>query len=162
MATIKNKITPCLWFDNNLEDAVKFYTSIFRNSRVINMSRYGEGAPFPAGTVMAATFELEGEEFQALNGGPVFKFTEAISFFVKCDTQEEIDELWEKLTADGGQESRCGWLKDKFGLSWQIVPPMLGEMFRDKDRQRASRVMMAMLKMGKIDIRKLQEAYDEQ
>ena len=161
MATIKNKITPCLWFDNNLEDAVQFYTSIFRNSRVIEMSRYGEGAPFPAGTVMAATFELEGEEFQALNGGPVFKFTEAISFFVKCDTQEEIDELWEKLTADGGQESRCGWLKDKIGLSWQIVPPMLGEMFRDQDRQRASRVMMAMLKMGKIDIRKLQEAYDE-
>lgn len=161
MATIKNKITPFLWFDNTLEEAVNFYTSVFKNSKVVNMSRYGEGAPLPAGTVMAATFELEGQEFQALNGGPMFRFTEAISFFVKCETQEEIDDLWEKLTADGGQESRCGWLKDKYGLSWQIVPPILGEMLRANDPQKASRVMMAMLKMGKIEISKLKEAYNQ-
>ncbi|HEX5170361.1 MAG TPA: VOC family protein [Cyclobacteriaceae bacterium] len=161
MATIKNKITPFLWFDNNLEEAVGFYTSVFKNSKVLNMSRCPEGSPMPKGTLMGATFELAGQQFQAINGGPHFKFTEAISLFVKCDTQQEIDELWEKLTADGGVKSRCGWLKDKFGLSWQIVPPILGELLGDKDQKKASRVMAAMMKMDKIEISKLKEAYEE-
>src|SRR3989338_1902238 len=114
------KITPFLWFDDNVEEAMNFYTSVFKNAKVGNVTRYGEGAPLPSGTIMSATFELEGQEFMALNGGPQFKFTEAISFFVNCENQEEVDELWEKLTADGGEESQCGWLKDKYGLSWQI------------------------------------------
>jgi predicted 3-demethylubiquinone-9 3-methyltransferase (glyoxalase superfamily) len=153
------KITPFLWFDDQAEEAMHFYTSIFRNSKVGTVSRYPEGAPGPAGKVMSATFQLEGQEFMALNGGPLFKFTEAISFFVNCETQEEVDELWAKLSA-GGKESQCGWLKDKFGLSWQIVPSALGRMLGDKDREKAKRVMQAMLKMKKIDIAGLQRAYD--
>lgn len=147
------KITPFLWFDGRAEEAMKFYTSVFKNSKVKNVS------PGPDGSIMTATFELEGQEFIALNGGPLFKFTEAVSFFVKCETQEEIDELWEKLT-EGGQESRCGWLKDKFGLSWQIIPPILGQLISDKDPQKSKRAMEAMLKMNKIDIAALKKAYD--
>ncbi|SHH52901.1 Glyoxalase superfamily enzyme, possibly 3-demethylubiquinone-9 3-methyltransferase [Chryseolinea serpens] len=154
------KITPFLWFDGNAEEAVNFYTSTLKNSRIVNMSRYGEGAPAPKGTVISATFILEGQEFMALNGGPMFTFSPAISFFVKCDTQEEIDTLWEKLSA-GGKKERCGWLKDKFGVSWQIIPPVLGEMLQDKDPQRAQRVMQAMMQMDKIDIQKLKQAYDQ-
>jgi predicted 3-demethylubiquinone-9 3-methyltransferase (glyoxalase superfamily) len=152
------KITPCLWFDNNLEEAMEFYTSIFKNSKITEVSRYGEVGPGQPGTVMTATFELEGQEFMALNGGPEFKFTEAISFFVNCETQEEVDELWAKLT-EGGEESQCGWLKDKYGLSWQIIPAILGELLGDKDPEKAGRVMKAMLQMQKIDIKKLQAAY---
>ena len=153
------KITPFLWFDNNCEEAMNHYVSIFKNSRIVSVSRYGEGGPGPAGTVMTCTFEIEGQEFMALNGGPHFKFNEAISLFVNCATQAEVDELWEKLTADG-EESRCGWLKDKFGLSWQIIPSALGEMLSDPDRQKAGRAMQAMLKMSKIDIAALQAAYN--
>jgi predicted 3-demethylubiquinone-9 3-methyltransferase (glyoxalase superfamily) len=138
-----------------------FYTSIFKNSKVGTVSRYPEGAPGPAGKVMSATFQLEGQEFMALNGGPLFKFTEAISFFVNCETQEEVDALWTKLSA-GGKESQCGWLKDKFGLSWQIIPTALGKMLGDPDRERAKRVMQAMLKMKKIDIAGLKRAYDQE
>jgi predicted 3-demethylubiquinone-9 3-methyltransferase (glyoxalase superfamily) len=154
------KITPFLWFDGNAEEAVNFYTSILKNSRIVNMSRYGEGAPAPKGAVMSATFILEGQEFMALNGGPMFTFSPAISFFVKCETQEEIDTLWEQLSA-GGKKEQCGWLKDKFGVSWQIIPPVLGEMLQDKDPQRAHRVMQAMMQMDKIDIQKLKQAYDQ-
>jgi len=154
------KITPFLWFDNNAEEALDFYTSIFKNSKIVNTNRYGKVGPGPEGTLMTATFQLEGQEFMVLNGGPIFKFTEAISLFVKCETQEEVDEFWEKLTAGGGQESQCGWLKDKFGLSWQIIPTTLGKLLGDKDPAKAGRVMQAMLQMKKIDIKKLQEAYD--
>lgn len=150
------KITPFLWYDNQAEEAVNFYCSIFDNSRIISTT------PGPNNTVMSVIFELEGQNFYALNGGPLFKFTEAISLFVSCDTQEEIDEKWSKLTADGGQESQCGWLKDKFGLSWQIVPPILGKMLGDKDPAKAERVMQAMLQMKKIDIASLQAAYDQE
>jgi predicted 3-demethylubiquinone-9 3-methyltransferase (glyoxalase superfamily) len=153
------KITPFLWFNDQAEEAMNFYTSIFKNSKVGTVSRYPEGAPGPAGKVMSATFQLEGQEFMALNGGPLFKFTEAISFFVTCETQQEVDDLWAKLSA-GGEESQCGWLKDKFGLSWQIIPSALGKMLGDKDREKAKRVMQAMLKMKKIDIAGLQRAYD--
>ena len=152
------KITPFLWFDNKAEEAMNFYVSIFENSKVVSVSRYGEGAPAPKGTVMSATFQLEGQEFIALNGGPHFAFTPAVSFFVKCETQDEIDEMWEKLSA-GGETQRCGWLKDKFGLSWQIVPPILGQYLQDQDPEKAKRVMMAMLQMDKIDIAKLKQAY---
>jgi predicted 3-demethylubiquinone-9 3-methyltransferase (glyoxalase superfamily) len=154
------KITPFLWFDNNAEEAMNFYTSIFKNSKTKSISRYGEGAPMPKGTVMTGSFQLDGQEFIALNGGPMFKFTEAISFFVNCETQEEVDELWEKLSA-GGQKSRCGWLKDKFGVSWQIIPTALGQMLQDKDPEKSKRVMQAMLKMDKIDIKTLKQAYDQ-
>jgi len=140
---------------------MNFYVSIFKNSKIVSVSRYGEGGPGPAGSVMTGTFQLEGQEFMALNGGPHFKFTEAISLFVSCETQEEVDELWEKLTA-GGQESRCGWLKDKFGLSWQIIPKALGMMLQDKDPQKSKRVMNAMLQMDKIDIKALKQAYDQE
>jgi len=153
------KITPFLWFDHQAEEAANFYTSIFKNSKILNISRYGEGGPGPEGTVMTVTFQLNGQEFTALNGGPVFKFTEAISFFVHCETQEEVDELWKKLT-DGGEEEQCGWLKDKYGLSWQIIPDALMEMLQDKDPERSKRVMEAMLQMRKIDIRALREAYE--
>jgi len=153
------KITPFLWFDNNLEEAINFYTSIFKNSNVRNVRRYEDAGLGMKGTVMTATFELEGQEFYALNGGPQFKFTEAISFFVKCETQEEVDEFWEKLSA-GGEKSRCGWLKDKFGLSWQIIPNALGELMGDPDPVKSKRVMTAMLQMGKIDIAALKKAYD--
>ena len=155
------KITPFLWFDNQAEEAMNFYVSLFKNSRVLSVSRYGEGGPAPAGTVMTATFQLDGQEFTALNGGPYFKFNEAISLFVNCETQEEVDDLWEKLT-DGGELSQCGWLKDRYGLSWQIVPTALGEMLGDKDPKKAQSVMQAMLQMTKIDIAALQRAYEQQ
>ena len=145
------KITPFLWFDGNAEAAVNFYTSIFKNSRIVNT------ATGPNGAIMSATFLLDGQEFYALNGGPLFKFTEAISFFVKCETQEEIDEFWEKLS-EGGQKSRCGWLKDKFGLSWQIVPKQLGELMSGP---KAGKVMGAMLKMKKIIIKDLEDAANQ-
>jgi len=156
----RQKITPFLWFDGKAEEAMTFYTSVFKNAKVTNLSRYGEGGPMPAGTVMSAQFELEGQEFVAFNGGPQFTFNEAISFFVNAETQEEIDYLWEKLTSGGGEESMCGWLKDKFGLSWQIVSPILGRYFADKDHQKVSRVMQAMMKMRKLDIQKLNDAYE--
>jgi len=148
-----------LWFDNNAEEAMNFYTSIFKNSRIVSVSRYGDEAG-QVGTVMTATFVLNGQEFMALNGGPHFKFTEAISFFVHCETQEEVDELWEKLSA-GGEKGQCGWLKDKFGVSWQIVPTALGELLGDKDPEKSKRVMEAMLQMHKIDIAKLKQAYEQ-
>jgi len=152
------KITPFLWFDGKAEEAMKFYTSIFKNSKIGSVSRYGDAGPGPKGTVMSATFELEGQKFMALNGGPQCKFTTAISFFVNCETQQEVDELWEKLSA-GGEKSRCGWLKDKFGVSWQIIPTALGELLGDKDAEKSKRVMQAMLKMDKIDIEGLKRAY---
>ena len=151
------KITPFLWFDDNAEEAINFYTSIFKNSKIIEMSRFPPNGPGPAGKLMSATFELEGQQFMALNGGPTFKFTEAISLFVDCKTQAEVDELWEKLSA-GGEKSQCGWLKDKFGVSWQIIPRTLGELLGDPDPAKAQRVMQAMLKMSKIDIKGLQQA----
>jgi predicted 3-demethylubiquinone-9 3-methyltransferase (glyoxalase superfamily) len=152
------KITPFLWFDNQAEEAVSFYTSIFKNSKILNITRYSEGTPGIAGTVMTVSFLLEGQEFIALNGGPQFRFTEAISFVVNCKTQEEIDELWEKLT-EGGKEVECGWLKDKYGVSWQIVPTVLAEMLNDPDPVKPQRVMQAVLKMKKIDIEALKQAY---
>jgi predicted 3-demethylubiquinone-9 3-methyltransferase (glyoxalase superfamily) len=155
------KVTPFLWFDDKAEEAMNFYVSLFRNSKVLSLSRYGEGAPLPAGTVMTCTFELDGREFMALNGGPYFKFTEAFSMFVTCESQEEVDEYWEKLSA-GGEESQCGWLKDRFGLSWQIVPKKLGELLGDPDPVKSQRVMAAMLKMGKIVIADLQHAHDQE
>jgi len=154
------KITTCLWFDNNAEEAVTLYTSIFKNSKVLEVSRWGEGGPGPEGSVLTMRFELDGVELMALNGGPAFKFTEAISLSVDCQSQAEVDDLWEKLTADGGEPSQCGWLKDKFGLSWQIVPRALPEMLGDPDPAKSRRVMEAMLKMKKIDIKTLQEAYE--
>jgi predicted 3-demethylubiquinone-9 3-methyltransferase (glyoxalase superfamily) len=155
----KQKINPFLWFDSNAEEAMEFYTSIFRNSKIVSVSRYGEAGPGPKGTVMVGSFELEGQTFLALNGGPRYKFTEAISLVVNCETQQEIDYFWERLGA-GGQEQACGWLKDKFGLSWQIVPTILGELMQDKDPQKSKRVMEAMLQMIKFDIAKLQAACD--
>src|SRR5881227_3253104 len=146
------KIRPFLWFDNQAEEAMNHYVSIFKNSKVLSVNR-------AQGRVMSVTFELEGQEFMGLNAGPKFKFTEAISFFVNCETQEEVDELWEKLS-DGGQKSRCGWLKDKYGLSWQIIPSALGKMLGDKNPEKSQRVMKAMLQMDKIDIRRLQEAHE--
>ncbi len=154
------KITPFLWFDDNAEEAVNFYTSIFRNSKILSLNRLPEGTPGPAGKVMTATFELEGQEFMALNGGPEYKFTEAISFFVNCETQQEVDYFWERLS-DGGEKGPCGWLKDKFGVSWQIVPTALGEMLGDRDPKKAQNVMQAMLKMSKIDIAGLRRAYEQ-
>ena len=149
------KITPFLWFDTQAEEAMNFYISIFKNSKVGSVQRAG-----PEGPVMSVTFQLEGQDFMALNAGPQFQFNEAISFFVDCKTQEEVDELWAKLTADGGEESMCGWLKDKYGLSWQIVPSVLGEMLGDRDPQKAQRTLQAMLKMQKIVIADLQKAYE--
>jgi predicted 3-demethylubiquinone-9 3-methyltransferase (glyoxalase superfamily) len=154
------KITPFLWFDNNAEEAMNFYISIFKNSKVVSVSRYGEEGPGPKGTVMTAIFQLNGQEFYALNGGPEFTFTEAISFFVNCETQQEVDDLWEKLS-EGGEKSRCGWLKDKYGLSWQIVPTILGKLLQDKDAEKSRRVMNAMLQMDKLDIEKLKQAYEQ-
>jgi len=156
------KITPFLWFDNNAEEAMNFYVSIFKNSKILSVTRYGDAGPGPKGTVMTGTFQLEGQQFIALNGGPHFKFTEAISLFVNCDTQEEVDDLWSKLIADGGAPSQCGWLKDKFGLSWQIIPAVLMELMSDKDPSRSKRVMEAMLPMTKIDIHRLKQAYDHE
>ena len=154
------KITPFLWYDGKAEEAVKLYTSIFKNSKVVSLSYWAEGSPFPKGQVMNATFELDGQRFYAIDAGPQYKFTEAMSLFVNCETQEEIDYLWDKLIAGGGKESMCGWLKDKFGLSWQIVPSLLGELLGDKDRGKAGRVMQAMLQMKKIIIADLRKAYE--
>jgi predicted 3-demethylubiquinone-9 3-methyltransferase (glyoxalase superfamily) len=159
------KITPFLWFDEKAEEAAKLYVSIFKNSRINNITRYGdEGSAVagrPKGTVMTVEFILDGQEFVALNGGPHFKFTEAVSFVVNCGTQEEVDKFWEKLS-EGGEKSQCGWLKDKYGLSWQVVPTILGELFQDKDPKRSERVMKAMLQMSKLDIAALKQAYDQQ
>ena len=146
------KVSPFLWFDSEAEAAAEFYVSLFDNSRITSISRYPAGSPFPEGTAFGISFELDGLEVQSMNAGPGFPFTEAISFFVRAETQDEIDELWQKLTAAGGEESRCGWLKDRFGLSWQIVPPILGELLTDPDPARAGRVMQAMLGMAKIEI----------
>lgn len=153
------KITPFLWFDDKAEEAMNFYVSIFKNSKVERVTRYGDAGPGPKGSVMSATFQLEGQEFYALNGGPHFQFTPAISFFVNCETQQEVDELWDKLSA-GGKAERCGWLKDKYGLSWQIIPSTLGKMLGDPNPAKAKSVMTAMLQMEKIDIQALQQAYD--
>jgi len=150
------KITPFLWFDNNAEEAAQFYTSIFKNSKILNVSRYGDAGPGPRGAVMVVNFQLEGQQFTALNGGPLFKFSEAFSFVVNCETQKEIDEYWTKLTSGGGKESECGWLKDRFGFSWQIVPTALGKLMSDP--KKASRVMQALLQMKKLDIAMLEEA----
>ena len=155
------KITPFLWFDGKAEEAMKLYVSIFKNSKVLSVTRYGEAGPGPKGSAMTVRFELDGQEFIGLNGGPQFKFTEAVSFSVDCKTQKEVDELWEKLSA-GGEQGPCGWLKDKYGLSWQIVPTVLGQMLSDPDPKKSKRVMEAMLQMKKIDIPTLKRAYDQQ
>ncbi len=159
MATIKQKITPFLWFDGKAEEAVKFYSSVFKNSKIVSIKHWGEGTPFPKEQVMTAIVELDGQQFYAFDAGPQFKFTEAISFFVTCEDQEEVDHFWEKFSA-GGEKSRCGWLKDKFGVSWQIVPKALNELMSDKDAEKSKRVLMAMMQMDKIDIQKLEDAYD--
>ena len=152
------KITPFLWFDGKAEEAMNFYVSIFKNSKTGRISRYGEAGPGPKGTVMSATFQLDGQEFFALNGGPQYTFTPALSLFVNCETQEEVDELWEKLSA-GGEKGRCGWLKDKYGLSWQIIPRHLGELLNDADPAKSQRVMKAMMQMTKIDVEGLKRAH---
>jgi predicted 3-demethylubiquinone-9 3-methyltransferase (glyoxalase superfamily) len=154
------KITQFLWFDGKAEDAMNFYLSIFKNSKILNVTRYGEEGPGAKGTVMTASFLIEGQEFVALNGGPQFTFSPAISFVVNCETQEEVDMFWEKLS-EGGEKQQCGWLKDKFGVSWQIVPVVLVEMLQDKDPEKSKRVMAAMLQIAKIDIRTLRQAYDK-
>jgi predicted 3-demethylubiquinone-9 3-methyltransferase (glyoxalase superfamily) len=154
----KQKIATFLWFDANAEEAAKHYVSIFKNSKILSVTRYGDAGPGPKGSVMTVNFQLEGQEFIALNGGPHFKFTEAISLLVNCDTQREVDELWSKLSA-GGEESQCGWLKDKYGLSWQIIPTALFELMLDRDPGKSKRVMEAMLQMKKIDIGLLEKAY---
>jgi predicted 3-demethylubiquinone-9 3-methyltransferase (glyoxalase superfamily) len=154
----KQKITTFLWFDGKAEEAANHYVSVFKNSKILNVARYGDAGPGPKGSVMTVQFQLDGQEFVALNGGPQFKFTEAISLLVNCDTQAEVDELWSKLSA-GGAEGPCGWLKDKFGLSWQIVPSALGKMMADKDPKKSKRVMEAMLQMKKMDIARLEQAY---
>jgi predicted 3-demethylubiquinone-9 3-methyltransferase (glyoxalase superfamily) len=157
---IVQKINPFLWFDNQAEEAATFYVALFKNSKLLNVARYGDAGPGPKGSAMTVTFELAGQKFIALNGGPVFKFNEAVSFLINCETQQEVDDLWEKLSA-GGSESQCGWVKDKYGLSWQVVPTALGEMLQDKDPKKSQRVMQAMLQMRKIDIAKLKQAYNE-
>jgi predicted 3-demethylubiquinone-9 3-methyltransferase (glyoxalase superfamily) len=158
------KITPFLWFDGQAEDAANFYTSVFKNSKIDRILRYTEEAAektgHPVGSVLTIEFEIEGQKFVALNGGPLFKFNESVSFVINCETQEEVDYFWEKLTADGGEESQCGWLKDKFGVSWQVTPTVLIDMLHDKDPEKAERVMNAMLEMQKIEIPKLKAAYD--
>jgi predicted 3-demethylubiquinone-9 3-methyltransferase (glyoxalase superfamily) len=154
------KITPFLWFDSQAEEAAAFYVSVFRNSRIEAVTRYGEAGPGPKGSVMTVAFELDGQKFAALNGGPHFKFTEAISFVVNCETQAEVDQFWAKLS-EGGQEVQCGWLKDKYGLSWQIVPTVFVEMMKDQDAERSQRVMKAMMQMKKLDIARLEEAYHQ-
>ena len=153
------KITTCLWFDGKVEEAINFYTSVFKDSKLKDISYYGEGQHQPAGTVLAATFILEGQEFMILNGGPMFKLTEAVSLSVKCKTQEEIDFYWTTLSADGGEESFCGWVKDKYGLSWQIVPEELNDWIQDP--KKSANVMQAVMKMGKLDIKTLKEAYEQ-
>ena len=155
------KITPFLWFDGNAEEAMNLYVSVFKNSKIVSVTRYGEAGPGPKGTVMSATFQLEGQQFYALNGGPQYKFTPAISLFVSCETQKEVDQLWDKLSA-GGHKDKCGWLQDKYGLSWQIIPSMLGKMLADKNPRKSQSVMKAMLQMDKIDIAKLKQAYEKE
>ena len=152
------KITPCLWFDRQAEVAARFYVSVFKNSEMDAITRYGEGAPLPKGTVLTVRFRLDGQEFLALNGGPMFQFTEAVSLIVNCETQEEVDRMWEKLS-EGGDKVQCGWLKDKYGLSWQVVPTVIAKMLTDPDPARVNRVMQAVLQMKKLDIKKLEEAY---
>jgi predicted 3-demethylubiquinone-9 3-methyltransferase (glyoxalase superfamily) len=154
------KISTCLWFDGKAEEAMTFYLSIFKNGKVVNVMHYGEAGPGPKGSVLAVTFELEGQEIIGLNGGPHFQFTPAISMFVKCQTQAEVDHYWEKLLAGGGKPQQCGWLTDKFGVSWQIVPTALGDMLRDKDAAKAQRAMQAMLQMVKLDIATLKKAFE--
>jgi predicted 3-demethylubiquinone-9 3-methyltransferase (glyoxalase superfamily) len=156
---MQQKITTFLWFDDDAEAAVRFYTSIFADSKVLSESRWGEGGPVPKGTLMSATFQLAGQQFMALNGGPMYRFNEAISLFVDCEDQHEIDRLWAKLTANGGQPSRCGWLKDKFGVSWQLVPRSLMTMLGDEDPAKVRAVSAALMQMDKIDIGKLRKAY---
>ena len=155
---MKQKITPFLWFDGNAEEAARFYVSVFKNSNIVTTARYGDAGPGPEGSVMTVVFSLDGQEFIGLNGGPHFKFTEAVSFSIDCNTQEEVDYYWDRLSA-GGEPSQCGWLKDRFGLSWQVNPGVLGEMLGDPDPAKAKRVMEAMLKMKKIDIAALKRAY---
>jgi predicted 3-demethylubiquinone-9 3-methyltransferase (glyoxalase superfamily) len=155
------KITPFLWFDGQAEEAANFYTSIFDNSRILDVARYGEVGPGEKGSVMTVSFELEGQKFVGLNGGPHYKFTPAISFYISCQTQEEVDYFWEKLLRGGGRPSQCGWLSDKFGVSWQVVPDALIGYLQDEDREKGQRVMQAMLQMVKIDINKLEEAYGQ-
>jgi predicted 3-demethylubiquinone-9 3-methyltransferase (glyoxalase superfamily) len=154
------KITPFLWFDHEAEEAMNFYVGIFKNSKAGNISRCGDSGPGPKGSVMSVSFRLEGQEFHALNGGPLFKFTPAISLFVNCETQQEVDELWGKLS-EGGSKDRCGWLKDKYGLSWQIVPKVLGELLQSKDAKKSASVMKAMMQMTKLDSAELKQAYDQ-
>jgi predicted 3-demethylubiquinone-9 3-methyltransferase (glyoxalase superfamily) len=158
METFMQKILTFLWFDNQAEEAMNLYVSVFKNSKVLDVTRYGDAGPGPKGTVMTCTFELGGQQFMALNGGPLFKFTEAISLFVNCESQDEIDFLWSKLSVDG--KGQCGWLKDRFGLSWQIIPTSLGKMLSDPGPGKSKRVMEAMLKMQKLDIAKLAQAYE--
>jgi predicted 3-demethylubiquinone-9 3-methyltransferase (glyoxalase superfamily) len=155
------KITPFLWFDGQAEEAMQFYVSIFHNSRLVNVVRYGAGGPGPEGSVMTGTFELEGQTFMALNGGPHFTFSPAISFFVSCETQQELDELWEKLV-EGGEPQRCGWLRDRYGVSWQIIPSILGELLHGPDAAGSGRAMQAMLGMTKLDIAVLRQAYEQE
>ena len=155
MSTISQKITPFLWFDNNAEEAVNFYVSVFKNSKIGKVSRYGDAGPGPKGSVLTASFEIEGQNFIALNGGPRFKFTEATSFVINCETQDEIDYYWGKLTSDGGQESMCGWLKDRFGLSWQVVPTALGALMTGEN---SSQVMQGIMQMKKLDLNELKRA----
>ena len=156
---MQKKVTTFLTYDDRAEEAIELYTSIFPGSRILGTSRYGEGAPLPAGTFMTGTFELAGQEFMALNGGPSFGFAQGISLFVDCETQEEVDELWEKLS-EGGEKGPCGWLTDRFGVSWQIIPRALGELLNDEDPEKSKRVMQAMLQMGKIEIDGLRRAYE--
>jgi predicted 3-demethylubiquinone-9 3-methyltransferase (glyoxalase superfamily) len=156
------KITTFLWFNQEAEEAANFYVSLFKDSKILSVSRYGEGGPGPKGSAMVVSFQLAGQTFAALNGGPIFKFNEAISLVVDCESQEEVDTLWSKLTANGGQESRCGWLKDKYGLSWQIIPARFMQLMQDKDPKRTQRVMQAMMTMNKFDIARLEEAYAQE
>ena len=153
------KINPFLWFDHQAEEAAKFYVSLFKNSKVVSVSRYGDAGPGPKGTVMVVAFQLDGQEFLALNGGPQFKFSPAVSLVVNCETQEEVDDFWKKLS-EGGATQQCGWLQDKYGLSWQIVPTVLGKLMQDKDAKKSERVMKAMLQMHKLDIAGLKQAYE--
>jgi predicted 3-demethylubiquinone-9 3-methyltransferase (glyoxalase superfamily) len=160
VSAVQQKITPFLWFDGKAEEAVNFYVSIFKNSKILSVSRYGDAGPAPKGTVMTAAFELDGQKFVALNGGPQFTFSPAISFVVNCETQQEVDDFWEKLSA-GGKEVRCGWLQDKYGVSWQVVPRILLELLQDKNPEKTQRVTKAMMQMIKIDIKGLQQAFDQ-
>jgi predicted 3-demethylubiquinone-9 3-methyltransferase (glyoxalase superfamily) len=161
IVNIQQKLTPCLWFNTNAWDAVTFYTTVFNNAEKGNISYYGPDMPMPQGSVLTIEFQIEGQEFLALNAGPDFKFTEAVSFMINCETQDEIDYYWNKLTEDGGEESQCGWLKDKFGLSWQVVPRIMGEMIANSDGKKVNRVMQKMMTMKKLDIRALEEAYSD-